>query len=65
MAEAELRIMVVANSLAERYRLLSLIESCPSYQVVAETCDGHTALALAAREKPDVVVVAVDGCFPT
>lgn len=64
MAEAELRIMVVGNSRAERCELISLIESCPSYHVVAETSDGRTALALASRENLDVVVVAVNGSLP-
>jgi len=57
MAEAELRIIVVASSADERSGLRSLIESCPGYRVVAEAGDGRTALVLASEKKPDVMVV--------
>ena len=60
MDEAQLRILVVANTLAERLSLRSLIESCPDYHVIAEADDAGTALALASEKEPDVVVVAVD-----
>ena len=64
MAEAQLRILVVANTLAERSGLRSLIESCPGYHVVAEAGDGRTALALASAERPDVLAIAVDDTLP-
>ena len=64
MAEAQLRILVVANTPAERSGLRSIIDSHPGYRVVADAGDGHTALALASDEKPDVLIVAADDSFP-
>lgn len=51
------RIMIVDDHDAVRRGLRSLIETRPNYQVVAEACDGRSALQVAAEHQPDIAIL--------
>ncbi|HJZ95131.1 MAG TPA: response regulator transcription factor [Candidatus Solibacter sp.] len=54
-----IRILLADDHTVVRKGLRLLLESQPGLSVVAEAADGRTAVALAERETPDVVVMDV------
>jgi two-component system NarL family response regulator len=52
-----IRVMLVDDHSAFRKGMAALIESEPDLQVVAETGDGHEALAVYRQNQPDVVLM--------
>ena len=56
---APLRILVADDHAILRQGLKLLIESQPDMEVVAEAADGKLALELAAKVKPDIVVMDI------
>ena len=54
---AKTRVLVVEDSLTVRARLLEVIASDPSLEVVGEAGDGRTAIQLCERLRPDVVTL--------
>lgn len=53
----KLRVLVVEDSLTIRSYLTSIIRKDPGMEVVGEAGDGHEAVDLCARLKPDVVTM--------
>jgi two-component system, chemotaxis family, protein-glutamate methylesterase/glutaminase len=51
------RVLVVEDSVTVRARLLEVIASDPSLEVVGEAGDGRTAIQLCERLRPDVVTL--------
>ncbi|HEY4360202.1 MAG TPA: response regulator transcription factor [Bryobacteraceae bacterium] len=58
-----IRILLADDHTVMRRGLRVLLERQPGFQVVAEAADGSEAVEMAAREKPDVVVL--DIAMPT
>src|SRR5688572_24997842 len=54
-----LRVMVVDDHAIVRQGLKLLIDNQPDMQVVGEAADGKTALDIAAKVKPDIVVMDI------
>ncbi|MCF1596742.1 response regulator transcription factor [Streptomyces muensis] len=54
---APLRIMIVDDHTVVRAGLRALLEGEPGFEVVGETGDGSDAVGLAARLRPDVVLM--------
>ncbi len=52
-----IRVLVVEDSLTVRYRIVSAIQSDPAFEVVGEAGDGHTAIALCEKLRPDVITL--------
>ncbi len=50
-------LLVADDHEVTRVGIRRLLGVCPRWQVVAEACDGHEALALAQKLKPDVAVL--------
>lgn len=54
-----IRLLIVDNHTLFRQGLVSLLQSEPGYQVVGEASSGEEALQVAARLKPDVILMDV------
>jgi two-component system, chemotaxis family, protein-glutamate methylesterase/glutaminase len=54
---AKIRVLVVEDSLTVRKRLVEVLESDPSLQVVAEAADGQRAVELCQTLRPDVMTL--------
>src|SRR3954468_5202594 len=54
---AKTRVLVVEDSLTVRARLLEVIASDPSLEVVGEAADGRAAIQLCERLRPDIVTL--------
>lgn len=52
-----IRVLVVEDSLTVRHRLVSAIERDPAFEVIGEAGDGHTAIALCEKLRPDVITL--------
>ena len=64
------RILVADDHAIVRTGLVSLLETEPDIDVVGEACNGETAISMALRLKPDVVIMDlmmpdVDGIVAT
>lgn len=57
MRPAVSRILIADDHQAMRQGVRSLLESHPSYQVIAEAGDGREALELAREGKPDIAIL--------
>src|SRR3954471_19873598 len=51
------RVLVVEDSMTVRARLLEVIASDPSLEVVGEAADGRAAIQLCERLRPDIVTL--------
>jgi len=60
MSEKNIRVMLVDDHAIVREGLSLVLRNAPDISVVAEAGDGVTALALARRSPPDVVVLDLD-----
>jgi DNA-binding NarL/FixJ family response regulator len=60
LSEQPIRILLVDDHKIIRDGLCDLIATRPDMQVVGDAADGETALALARRERPDVIVLDLD-----
>ncbi|UCD99332.1 MAG: response regulator transcription factor [Chloroflexota bacterium] len=56
----KVRIIVVDDHALFRAGLVSLLTSIPEFEIVGEAGDGEEALAVIAKEKPDVVLLDVN-----
>ena len=54
---AKTRVLVVEDSLTVRARLLEVIASDPSLEVIGEAADGRAAIQLCERLRPDIVTL--------
>lgn len=52
-----IRVLIVEDSLTVRHRIVSTIESDPSFEVIGQAADGHTAIALCEKLRPDVITL--------
>src|SRR5215510_13212663 len=59
-ASPPIRILLVDDHAVMRAGLRMLIESRPGWQVVAEAANGRDALAAAAHERPNIIVLDLD-----
>lgn len=57
MTARPIRVLVVEDSATVRAYLVQVLSADPDLRVVAEAGDGRTAVALCARERPDVVTM--------
>ena len=57
MTEHHIRVLICDDHPVVRTGLRGMIESQPDLEVVAEAADGATAVALASRFRPDVVLM--------
>lgn len=53
------RILVVEDQIVLREFITRLIESIPFLELIGETGDGHEAYQMAAKQKPDMVILDV------
>ena len=54
-----IRVLVVDDSLVVRQILVSMLESEPGFQVVEQARDGHEAVQMTARLRPDVITMDI------
>lgn len=54
---ANIRVLVVEDSLSVRKRLVEVLSSCTGIDVVGEAADGKTAIELCQKLRPDVVTL--------
>lgn len=52
-----IRVLVVEDSPTARVLLVGLLEENPDIQVVGQATDGHQALEMASRLRPDVITM--------
>jgi two-component system, chemotaxis family, protein-glutamate methylesterase/glutaminase len=55
----KLRVLVAEDSPVARLLMVHILNEDPEIEVVAEAADGHEAVLLAARSRPDVIVMDV------
>jgi two-component system nitrate/nitrite response regulator NarL len=60
MAEQTIRVLVIDDHAMFRTGLRLAIESRPGFKVVAEAANSAEALAAAARESPDIILLDLD-----
>ncbi|GAA2581263.1 MULTISPECIES: response regulator [Streptomyces] len=58
-AERPIRLLVVDDQFLVRSGLATLLRAAPGMEVVGEAADGTEAVALAARTRPDVVLMDI------
>jgi two-component system chemotaxis response regulator CheB len=54
-----IRVLVVDDSIVVRQILVSMLESEPGFQVVEQAQDGHEAVQMTARLRPDVITMDI------
>jgi two-component system chemotaxis response regulator CheB len=54
-----IRVLVVDDSVVVRQILVSMLESEPGFQVVEQAQDGHEAVQMTARLRPDVITMDI------
>ncbi len=62
MAESLVRILLADDSEQWRRFLLTFVKDYPSWQVIAETCDGQGTIEKASELQPDLIFL--DICLP-
>jgi DNA-binding NarL/FixJ family response regulator len=54
-----IRVLVVDDQVLIRVGLVALIDAAPGFEVVGQAADGHEAIAQAAVDRPDVVLMDI------
>jgi DNA-binding NarL/FixJ family response regulator len=57
--ERSITVLVVDDQVLIRAGLVALLRAAPGIEVVAEAADGESAVALAARTKPQVIIMDI------
>jgi len=57
--KSEIRVLVVEDSPTARALLVYLLEEDPEIQVVGQAADGHQAVEMAVRLRPDLITMDV------
>jgi DNA-binding NarL/FixJ family response regulator len=57
--EQKITVLVVDDQVLIRAGLVALLRAAPGIEVVGEAADGETAVALAARTKPQVIIMDI------
>ena len=57
--KSEISVLVVEDSATARALLVHLLEEDPEIQVVGQAADGHQAVEMAARLRPDLITMDV------